>query len=308
MRVLVGLAAFTRGIGTPMDRMSTLNNPPREAAAPISARFAARAVRAIRSALSIAAGLIALSRVARAQERYAASPPNPAAVRAPVPFSSGEVLSYEVRFGALKVGSGQMEVLGTQDVRGREAWHTRFTVKGGVPFYRVNDRLESWIDTRELHSLRFVQDLQEGRRDREYTYEIYPDRAVFFEGSDSVPKPSVADPLDDAAFLYFVRTVPLEIGQTYEFNRYFRPDRNPVTIRVLRREKIKVPAGEFETVVVQPIIKAKGIFSEKGHAEIWLTDDAQRVMVQMKSGLSIGSLNLYLTKNEPGGIPFPASR
>jgi len=226
--------------------------------------------------------------------------------RMAVPFDTGEKLTFDVRFGAIKVGTGRMEVVGMQDVRGREAWHTRFTVKGGIPFYKVNDRMESWIDTRTFESLQFLQDLQEGRRDKERFYEIYPDLATYSEKGEVEHAPSVADPLDDAAFLYFVRTIPLEVGKTYEFNRYFRPDRNPVQIRVLRKETIKVPAGSYQTIVIQPIIKSKGIFSEKGHAEMWLTDDSRRLLVQMKSNLSIGSLNLYLRGYVPGNVPMAA--
>ena len=222
--------------------------------------------------------------------------------RMDVPFETGEKLTFDVRFGGLKVGTGRMEVLGLQNVRGREAWHTRFTVKGGIPLYRVNDRMESWIDSRSFESLRFVQDLQEGRRDKERTFEIYPDRGTYSENGEAEHAPSVEDPLDDAAFLYFVRTIPLEVGQTYEFNRYFRPDRNPVRIRVLRKETVTVPAGKFETIVIQPIIKSKGIFSEKGEAQMWLTDDPRRLLVQMKSNLSIGSLNLYLRGYVPGTV------
>ncbi len=222
-----------------------------------------------------------------------------------VPFDIGEKLTYDVRFGALKVGTGRMEVVGTQEVRGREAWHTRFTVKGGIPFYKVNDRMESWIDTRTFESLRFVQNLEEGRRDKDRFFEIYPENATYTEKGEVEQVPSVADPLDDAAFMYFIRTIPLEVGQTYEFNRYFRPDRNPVQIRVLRKQRIEVPAGKFETIVIQPIIKSKGIFSEKGHAEMWLTDDSRRLLVQMKTDLSIGSLNLYLRGYVPGSAPSP---
>jgi HAMP domain-containing protein len=223
-----------------------------------------------------------------------------------VPFETGEKLTYDVRFGGIKVGTGRMEVVGLQDVRGREAWHTRFTVKGGIPLYKVNDRLESWIDTRTFESLRFVQDLQEGRRAKERTFEIYPDRGTYSENGEVEHAPSVDDPLDDAAFLYFVRTIPLEVGQTYEFNRYFRPDRNPVRIRVLRKETVTVPAGKFETIVIQPIIKSKGIFSEKGEAQMWLTNDPRRLLVQMKSNLSIGSLNLYLRGYVPGTVAMSA--
>jgi uncharacterized protein DUF3108 len=219
-----------------------------------------------------------------------------------VPFDTGEKLTFDVRFGSIKVGTGRMEVVGTQDVRGREAWHTRFTVKGGIPFYKVNDRIESWIDTRTFESLRFLQDLDEGPREKERLYEIYPEMGTYSEKGQVEHAPSVADPLDDAAFMYFVRTIPLEVGQTYDFNRYFRPDRNPVQIRVLRKETVKVPAGTYQAIVIQPIIKSKGIFSEKGHAEMWLTDDSRRLLVQMKTDLSIGSLNLYLRGYVPGNI------
>ncbi len=226
--------------------------------------------------------------------------------RMAVPFETGERLTFDVRFGGIKVGTGRMEVVGMQDIRGREAWHTRFTVKGGIPFYKVNDRLESWIDTRTFESLRFVQDLEEGRRDKERTFEIYPDRGTYSEKGESEHVPSVEDPLDDAAFMYFVRTIPLEVGQTYEFNRYFRPDRNPVQIRVLRKETVKVPAGTYNTIVIQPIIKSKGIFSEKGHAEMWLTDDPRRLLVQMKTDLSIGPLSLYLRGHVSGNVAMAA--
>ena len=110
---------------------------------------------------------------------------------------------------------------------------------------------------------------------------------------------SVKDPLDDGTFLYFIRTLPLVLDQTYSFDRYFKPDRNPVTIKVVRKDTITVPAGRFAAIVVQPIIKTTGIFSENGHAEIWLSDDANHIMLQMKSGLPFGSINLYLTSYRP---------
>ncbi|MFL5580211.1 MAG: DUF3108 domain-containing protein [Gemmatimonadaceae bacterium] len=241
------------------------------------------------------------------------APPEPARPAAPAqdverPFGPGERATYDVKFGAVKVGSGSMEVVGLDTVRGREVLHTQFRVHGGTFFYRVNDLFESWFDPRSMSSLRFVQDQQEGGRDRERRFEIYPDRAVYTIDGSPGDKPSVDRPLDDGSFLFFVRTIPLEVGETYEFNRYFRPERNPVKIRVLRRERVRVPAGSFDCLVVQPIIKTKGIFSENGHAEVWLADDSSRVMVQMKSKLSFGSLNLYLKSYRPPASDRPEGR
>lgn len=221
--------------------------------------------------------------------------------RAKVPFGPGERMEYDVRFGSIRVGNAHMEVVALDNLRGRPAWHTAFWVQGGNFLYRVNDVYESWMDAETLSSLRFIQELEEGGKEIERRFEIYPERAVFVQTSKKPSKEekSVSQPLDDGSFLYFLRTIPLEVGQTYDFDRYFRPDRNPVRIRVLRRERIKVPAGTFNAIVVQPVIKTKGIFSENGHAEIWLSDDDRRIMLQLKSKLSFGSLNLYLKSYFP---------
>ena len=221
--------------------------------------------------------------------------------RAAVPFGPGERMEYDVKFGALKVGSAHMEVVALDNIRGRAAWHTAFWVRGGNFLYRVNDVYESWMDAETLSSLRFVQDLEEGGKDTERRFEIYPERSIFIQTSKKPTKEekSVSQPLDDGSFLYFLRTIPLEVGKTYDFDRYFRPDRNPVRIRVVRKERVRVPAGTFNAIVVQPVIKTKGIFSENGHAEVWLSDDERHIMLQLKSQLKFGSLNLYLKSYQP---------
>ena len=207
----------------------------------------------------------------------------------------GERLEYEVKFGKLRVGSGSMEVRETTDVRGREAWHTVFAIRGGIPFFRVDDRLESWIDTRTFTSLRFAQQTNEGRYHRERNIELFPERMTMLEsGEGAQEEPTVDEPLDEGALLYYLRTLPLEVGDRYELDRYFRPDRNPVRLEVVRRERIRVPAGSFETIVIRPTIKSSGIFSENGRAEIWVTDDERHLMVQMTAKLSFGTLHLSL--------------
>lgn len=253
-----------------------------------------------RALVLVAVSMTSMTTRASISAHVGGAPSASATARAPyaVPFAVGERLVYDVKFGAIKVGRGSMEVIDTVSLRGRPAWHTRFRVKGGIPFYRVDDVLESWIDRDEFNSLRFVQDIEEGGKSRERRYEIFPERAVFQE-NDKPEESSVSQPLDDGSFLYFIRTIPLDVGQTYRFDRYFRPDRNPVIVKVLARETIIVPAGTFHTLVLQPVIKSKGIFSENGQARIWLSDDANRIMVQMKSRTRIGSLNLYLQSHRP---------
>jgi hypothetical protein len=215
----------------------------------------------------------------------------------PVPFGVGERLEFDIRFGKLHVGTGEMEILPRDTVRGRDAWHTVFRLSGGIPFYHVNDRYEDWFDTHTLSSLRYWQDIDEGNYEPKRHYEIFPERREYVE-DDKAPQQSVARPLDEGSFLYFLRTVPLRVGMDTSFSDYFRAERNPVRFRVLRRERVSVPAGDFNAIVVQPIFESK-LFSEGGHAEIWLSDDENRIMLQMKSKVKFGSLNLYLKSYRP---------
>jgi hypothetical protein len=210
------------------------------------------------------------------------------------PFAVGEELIYSVRFGRIPVGTARMSVVGVEDVRGHPTFHLVFTIDGGIPLLRVHDRYESWIDTLTLASRRHVQEIREGGYKRNTRYEIFPEERKYRENDDTL-KASVERPLDEGSFIYFIRTVRVAIGQTREFHQYFKPDRNPVVIRALRRDTVEVPSGRYPTVVVRPTIRANGIFAEDGQAELWFGDDARRMLVQMKSRFKGFTLSLSLT-------------
>ncbi len=210
-------------------------------------------------------------------------------------FEAGEKLIYDAKYGLLKVGRASMELLGYDTIRGQPALHARFQLQGGTMIYRLNDVLESWIDT-SFTSVKFVQDYQEGGRKRYAEYHIYPDSGFYRQVGRDTAMVTSARPLDDAAFFYFVRTVDLEVGDTLEFHRYFKPDRNPVVLQVLKRDTIDVPAGSFPTLVVRPVIRGRGIFAEAKEARLWISDDERRLIVQMQTKFPFGRITLKLKK------------
>ena len=219
-----------------------------------------------------------------------------------VPWGVGERLEYDVKFGVLRAGRATLDVPDVAEVRGRPAYHAVFHLTGGTFFYHVDDTYESWMDTASLASLRFHQTQHEGAKTRLKRYEIFPERQTY-QDANKPEERSSAEPLDDGSFLYFVRTLPLRTGDSYELNRYYKPDRNPVRIRVVRREQVRVPAGTFNAIVVQPTIKTSGLFSEGGRAEVWFSDDDERVVLQMRSSLSIGSITMQLRSRHSGERP-----
>ncbi|UCC83283.1 MAG: DUF3108 domain-containing protein [Gemmatimonadota bacterium] len=218
---------------------------------------------------------------------------------AEVPFGIGERMDYRVKFGPLKVGQAHMEVEGLDTIAGNATYHLRFHMSGSVPFYKLDDTQQSWLDVALLATRRYHQDSHQGsyERYREYEFDLEQGVRTGLEGeTDSIPEMA----LDEAAFIYFVRSIELEVGETYEWNRYYRYDRNPVVLQVLRRERVRVPAGEFETIVVRPIIKTGGIFAEGGEAEVYITDDDLRVPVRLNSKMKVGSVTLELTEYREG--------
>ena len=222
-----------------------------------------------------------------------------------IPFPVGERLTFGAKYGLFNVGSAIMEVVGIDTVRGVETVHIQFRITGGALWYHLDQTIESWVGRYDFRSRRFSSIQDERNRHRERRYEIFPDSGFYREEGRDTTFATVLEPLDDAAFLYWIRTVPLEAGKRYEYARYFRPDRNPVIIEVLGRERVSVAGKKWRALVVRPKIpQGRGIFAEKSETRIWLSDDAQRLVLAIQSNFSFGQVTLKLKdyKVPPPGV------
>ncbi len=223
-----------------------------------------------------------------------------------VPFLVGERLSFGARYGIFSVGSAAMEVMGIDTVHGVETVHIRFRITGGALWYHLDQTIESWVGRYDFHSRRYSSIQDERGHHRENRYEIYPDSGYYREVGRDTTFATVLEPLDDAAFLYWIRTVPLEVGKKYEYARYFRPDRNPVIIEVLGRERVSVAGKKWQAIVVRPKIpQGRGIFAEKSETHIWLSDDPQRIVLAIQSNFSFGQVTLKLKDYVVPGVTRP---
>jgi hypothetical protein len=239
----------------------------------------------------------------------ASTAPMVAPVRPPrvpvVGFPTGERLTFTAKYGLFTVGTAVMEVVGIDTVQRTEAVHFRFRISGGALWYHLDQTIESWVGLYDFRSRRFASIQDERGRHRERRYEILPDSGYYREEGRDTTFATVLDPLDDASFLYWIRSVPLEVGKRYEYARYFRPDRNPVILEVLGREKVSVAGKKWNALVVRPRIpQGRGIFAEKSETRIWLSDDARRLVLAIQSNFSFGQVTLKLKDFVvPGGEP-----
>lgn len=225
-----------------------------------------------------------------------ASPP------APYPFGVGEKFDYTAKLGVLSVGHASIHVVSIDTVRSQPAFLFRFSLDGGALVFKINSSIESWTSVDEFRSLRFRQDSKENSKRYFSEFEIFGDSGYFRkrQATATTPThPTSKEPLDDASFLYFVRTTPLEVGKTYRFDRHFNPQLNPIVINVLKRELIELPDGtKVPSLVLNPVVGDK-MFAKRADARLWITDDDRRIPVQIRSRLDFGQITLRLEKMTP---------
>lgn len=194
----------------------------------------------------------------------------------------GERIEYGVKLGRLHLGRATMVVEALEDVSDIPAYRAVLDVRIGAAMLKFEDRRVSWIAPEPFRALAFEKrdpDSDSGRRRYDFDQ----------------------DELDEVSALYLMRTLPLEQGVTYEFDRYFSATDNPISFRVVGREKVRVPAGRFETIVIQPVIPALSVFRQEAGARLYVTDDERRVLVQIETRTKVGKLTLYMTEYEEGG-------
>jgi hypothetical protein len=168
-------------------------------------------------------------------------------------------------------------------------------MKGGIPLFSLDDTYESWVDTAAQYSVRYRQFLNQSRYKNQRHFEIFPERPAYSENGGPL-QASVANPLDELSFLFFIRTQSLEVGQTYRYDRYFRPDRNPVFLEVKRRGNVRTEMGTFDCLITQPRIPASRMFGTGNAAEVAISTGSRRDIVQIRSRIASFSVVLTLSR------------
>ena len=214
-------------------------------------------------------------------------------------FDVGEKLKFLIRYGPIKAGTAIMSIPDTVHVNGFPCYRIvseAFSNKFFSTFYRVHDVAESHTDMKGIFSWHFEKHLREGKfkADRYVDFDHFNHVAV--RGKDSLAVPSFVQ--DVISALYYIRTQELKVGHSISVDNYSDNKLYPLEVKVHKKERLKVRAGRFDCIVVEPILKAAGIFEHKGRLWVWLTDDERRVPVMMKSKIIIGSIVAELEKME----------
>jgi len=218
-------------------------------------------------------------------------------------FSVPEKLIFDLTWTGVKAGTAVLEVV--DDKETIRVISTANSAKWVSVFYPVDDRVETVLSKGKSpifigQPKNFRLKIREGRhrRDKETVFDHIKHTALAIDhlNKDKERKEySVqADVFDPLSVLYYVRTLKLEVGKPVYVDIFDNKKVWNVEIQVLRKEKIKTELGEFDTVVIKPLMKSEGIFNRKGEMLIWLTDDQKRVPVKMQTKVAVGAITATL--------------
>jgi len=213
-------------------------------------------------------------------------------------FGPGEKLLFSVEYFGISAGYATLSVDKGPEMHGRPTLHLVATARTHPAFewfFKVRDCIESFFDARSLFSWRYEKHLREGSysNDSYIIYDQFQQKIIKDQGKTILVAPPLCQ--DVLSEFYYYRTLDSKVGaedsipvvaddgKTYE-----------VLVKVLRREKVRVPAGEFNCLVIEPYLKFEGVFKHQGKIHIWLTDDKRKVPVLIKSGIIIGTINIVL--------------
>lgn len=218
-------------------------------------------------------------------------------------FGPGEKLTFDIGYGFINAGYATLEVVDLIEYNNRPCYLLVSTAKSNKffsSFYRVEDKVESVVDATGVFSWYFEKKLQEGnyRSTKSYSFDQIEHKVVY--ENDTI---EIAAYVQDAlSILYYARTQTLKVGKSIFIDNFTDGKNYPLEMKVIGKETIKVKAGKFDCIVVEPLLLSSGIFKHEGRLKVWFTDDRLKLPVLMKSKVLVGSISAELTNYKLGEI------
>ena len=219
-------------------------------------------------------------------------------------FAPGEKLDFVLKWNGISAGDSTMSVEKAVSPEGESLFRIVSTARSRALIdiiYPVRNRYESNFDPVSGLPRKYVARMREGGKKEDRVLLFDQERLIVTrmvrkdKGTESRVyeiRPSTQDTLSS---LYVMRNEKLRVGDRIGF-RVFESRKNyELIVEVLAKERIKVAAGQFQTLKIHPILKYEGIFRRKGELYIWITDDRHHIPVLMKSKVAIGSVTAELT-------------
>ncbi len=220
-------------------------------------------------------------------------------------FSIPEKLEYDLTWTGIKAGNAVLEV--KDNGAHIEIISRANSAKWVSVFYHVEDVVTSTLKKEQDNGIfkgfagipyNYRLKLKEGKhvRDKEVMFDQKTKKIIYTNHIDKKSSEfnineEVFDPLSS---FYYVRGIPLSVGQSVFVNVFDSKKMYNLEVQVLKKESVETPLGTFKTILIKPVMKSEGIFKKKGDIFIWLSDDEKKIPVLLKTTAPVGSIKATL--------------
>jgi hypothetical protein len=236
----------------------------------------------------------------------AESPQVSPALRAPragYTFPAKQTLNYAVDWRVFPAGVVAFHMEADGNIQRVSV--TADTVGAVNLLFRVSDRFQSSFNRTTGCSEGFSKQLIEGRRqvNSDLKFDYAQSKAIFTEknlisGISKHQEATIPSCVTDSlSAIFYAASQPMVIGQSFEMQLGDSMKTIPVTMKVEGREEVRTPAGNFQTLRVEPTADA-GVVKNRGNIWIWYTDDERHMPVQMRARFFWGTITFRLTSVE----------
>ena len=221
-------------------------------------------------------------------------------------FKKGEFLRYDVSYGYFSAATATLEIADfSKKINGRNTFHVVGKGKSAGAlnwFFKVEDRYETYIDEEAILPWKFIRHVREGgyELDRDIRFDQYLNTATVTQNGDKDYnlEPNTQDLL--SAF-YYARTLDMqdaEIGQEFVINTFFDREMYPLKFKFLGSEVVTTDLGSFNCLKFRPMVEKGRVFKEEEDMTLWVSDDANKVPIRVKSDLLVGSIEMDLVEHK----------
>jgi len=211
------------------------------------------------------------------------------------PFQIGERLTYNVSFTGITAGQASLEVVNDTVVNNYHQLHIRFKARTTFPvssIYTINDQVDTWLDSKYLYTKKLTKKIREGNYHKDLSTIIDYNQSIAITNGDTILIDQFLH--DSYSLFYYLRTIPLNIGETIDFTAFDGKKITPFQVITKTKETIYTMARTFPCLVVKPFREGTTLLKNKGDMTIWFSDDKNRLPVQIRIKLKYGSMLLKL--------------
>jgi hypothetical protein len=222
-------------------------------------------------------------------------------------FGVGERLVYDVGYSFITAGEAAFNIPSLKKINGRDCYDIVFTVNSTPTFsvfYKVEDRYEALVDAQGLFPWQYEQHTHEGKYSFDIQAQFNPINRTAKTGKGIYKTPQYV--YDAISAFFYIRAIDLShkrMGERIYLENFYNDSTYSLVVKFLGRERIKVHAGKFDCIIVEPVMKEGGLFKNEGKIIIWLTNDERKLPVKVSTKVIVGSIDAEL--REYSGLNGP---